>query len=300
MEPSSTPRVSVRPVLKGLVVSAAAFWPIAARAWPLLASGLSMRKDHIRQPTFEARVVAVLLEQFRGDSANLEVHHCVVGTTHFCTATDVYTFVNAFNLEPALRLIALGVWESVALEQELRNPEGVDDVSRSEVELDRGVSGDHENRNLIGSADGFDLVEVKVGQICGGLAVDRALGLAMVSGAFFAAGGIVELTGAVDCFLAFLVGTDVVFTIRGELTIDGAVAELPVPLVCGHVDGDLGVLIECGDFILRLDGEEEHAHNDDDRNNRQHQLEANVVSGLAGEFALALLFCALGGTGTTT
>ena len=74
-----------------------------------------------------------------------------------------------------------------------------------------------------------------------------------------------------------------------------AISKLPVPLEGGDINLYLWVFIQGGHAVLRLDGEEEQGHHDQDRDDGQHQLQRNVVPGLSGEFTLTILLGALCG-----
>ena len=74
-----------------------------------------------------------------------------------------------------------------------------------------------------------------------------------------------------------------------------AISKLPVPLEGGDINLHLRVFIQGGHAVLRLDGEEEQGHHDQDRDDGQHQLQRNVVPGLSGEFTFTVLLGALCG-----
>uniref|UniRef100_UPI0038B31FFF hypothetical protein n=1 Tax=Corynebacterium testudinoris TaxID=136857 RepID=UPI0038B31FFF len=93
--------------------------------------------------------------------------------------------------------------------------------------------------------------------------------------------------------LALSVCTVVLRAGRAQLSCDVLVAELPVPLECGHVDRHLRILIQGHNLVLSLNGEEEQHHDDEDRHDGQHQLKRNVVLQLLRELALALLLSLL-------
>ena len=84
--------------------------------------------------------------------------------------------------------------------------------------------------------------------------------------------------------LTRFVRTVVVFTVDAVF----GVAELPVPLECRDVNGNLWILIQCGDLLLGLHREEEQGHDDQDWNDGQHHLQWHVVLRLAREFTLAI------------
>ena len=71
-------------------------------------------------------------------------------------------------------LFASGFGHHVALEQELRHPEAVDDVGRGDLELDALTRGHDQNRDLGRGAQRLDLVEVQIAAVFGVLARDDA------------------------------------------------------------------------------------------------------------------------------
>ena len=85
--------------------------------------------------------------------------------------------------------------------------------------------------------------------------------------------------------LTFLISTVIVLTVNVVLRV----TELPVPLESGDVDDDLRILIQGGNFLLGLNGKEEQAHDNEDRNDGQNHLKRYVVLNLARELALAIL-----------
>ena len=163
----------------------------------------------------------------------------------------------------------------VALKQELRYPESVGYVARSETEFNRGIGRKNQNRNLFGSTDGLNLVVVQVRKVAHGLAVDwvRVIDTLWVVSRLFCLG------------LTFLISTVIVLTVNVVLRV----TELPVPLESGDVDDDLRILIQGGNLLLGLNGKEEQAHDNEDRNDGQNHLKRYVVLNLARELALAIL-----------
>ena len=157
-------------------------------------------------------------------------------------------------------------------------------IGGGQLELDGRIRGKHQHRHFLGGAQGFNLIEVQVGHIRLGPAIDRVLAVG-VNLAFLGK------------FLPLLVGAHVFLAVGGEFRGNLLVAELPVPLISGHVHGHLGIFVQCGDFFLSLDGEEEQAHHNDDREDGQHQFQGNIILGLAGEFVFAGFLGSLGGPG---
>src|SRR5699024_10278346 len=77
----------------------------------------------------------VLFKCFWANGTNFEVHHRVVSTAHFRTAAYESAFFSNFrDLEGTLLLVRLWVSVSIALEQELWNPECVGYVARSQTD----------------------------------------------------------------------------------------------------------------------------------------------------------------------
>ena len=226
-------------------------------------------------------VLDVRVEVLWRHCTNLEVHHRVVRAAHFRAATDKCTFtVDRRDLEAVVGVVLLRERHDVALEQELRNPERVDDVGRRQIELDPLARRQHQNGDRRRRSDSLDLVELQV--------VTHVVATATVGARKLDGLAVVDLTGVRGLEIERVTVADETVVLTTVVECDVAVAELPVPLERGDVDDDLrivGLLLDVG---LHDDREVEEHRDDHERDGRICQLERHVVGGLTRELVLAL------------
>src|SRR5699024_7403707 len=141
---------------------------------------------------------------------------------------------------------------------ELRYPERVGYVAGCQTELDLSIGWQYQDWNLVGGAQGLNLIEVQVRKVTHRLSVNW-VGILHV---FWIGCRCLILS------LPLVIATVILVTSWRNRRSQVGVAELPVPLESGDVYGYFWVHNKGNNLLPSLNVEEEQNHNDNDWNKR--------------------------------